>query len=121
MVVSVHPLATDAGVEVLRDGGNAIDAAVAVGFALAAVHPAAGNIGGGGFLVYRSADGEARSLDYREMAPGAATHDMFLDGEGNLTDRSIVGHLAAGVPGSVAGTATTPRRWRRARPPSAWG
>ena len=103
MVVSVHPLATDVGVEVLRAGGNAIDAAVAVGFALAAVHPAAGNIGGGGFLVYRSADGEVRALDYREAAPGAATHDMFLDEEGNPTDKSIVGHLAAGVPGSVAG------------------
>lgn len=105
MVVSAHSLASAAGVEILEAGGNAVDAAVAVGFALAAVHPAAGNIGGGGFLVHRSADGDVRALDYRETAPGASSRDMFLDEEGNLTDRSVVGHLAAGVPGSVAGMA----------------
>jgi gamma-glutamyltranspeptidase/glutathione hydrolase len=103
MVTSGHPLASRAGAEVLERGGNAIDAAVAVGFALAATLPAAGNIGGGGFLVYRDESGEVSALDYREKAPGAADHDMYLDEEGKLTDRSRIGHLAAGVPGSVAG------------------
>ncbi len=103
MVSSGHGLASDAGARVLEQGGNAVDAAVAVGFALAAVLPAAGNIGGGGFLVYRSNDGEVRSLDYREKAPGAATRDMFLDDQGQVTESAVIGHLAAGVPGSVAG------------------
>ncbi len=103
MVVSGHGLASDVGAAVLEQGGNAIDAAVAVGFALAAVLPAAGNIGGGGFLVYRSDGGEVRALDYREKAPGAATRDMFLDDEGKVAESAVIGHLAAGVPGSVAG------------------
>ena len=103
MVVSGHGLASDVGAGVLEQGGNAIDAAVAVGFALAAVLPAAGNIGGGGFLVYRPNDGEVRALDYREKAPGAATRDMFLDDEGKVAESAVIGHLAAGVPGSVAG------------------
>ncbi len=103
MVVSGHGLASEAGARVLERGGNAIDAAVAVGFALAAVLPAAGNIGGGGFLVHRSNDGEIRALDYREKAPGAATRDMFLDDNGKVTESAVIGHLAAGVPGSVAG------------------
>ena len=103
MVSSGHGLASDAGARVLEQGGNAVDAAVAVGFALAAVLPAAGNIGGGGFLVYRSNDGEVRALDYREKAPGAATRDMFLDDQGQVTESAVIGHLAAGVPGSVAG------------------
>ncbi len=103
MVSSGHGLASEAGARVLEQGGNAIDAAVAVGFALAAVLPAAGNIGGGGFLVYRSNDGEVRALDYREKAPGAATRDMFVDGDGKVTESAVIGHLAAGVPGSVAG------------------
>ena len=103
MVSSGHGLASEAGARVLEQGGNAVDAAVAVGFALAAVLPAAGNIGGGGFLVYRSNDGEVRALDYREKAPGAATRDMFLDDEGKVTENAVIGHLAAGVPGSVAG------------------
>jgi gamma-glutamyltranspeptidase/glutathione hydrolase len=103
VVVSAHPLASAAGVEILKQGGNAIDAAVAVGFALAVVLPDAGNIGGGGFIVYREAGGRVRALDYRETAPGAATHDMYLDSAGQLTDKSVTGHLAAGVPGSVAG------------------
>lgn len=103
MVVSGHGLASDVGAAVLEQGGNAIDAAVAVGFALAAVLPAAGNIGGGGFLVYRPNDGEVRALDYREKAPGAATRDMFLDDEGKVAESAVIGHLAAGVPGSVAG------------------
>ncbi|MXX62113.1 MAG: gamma-glutamyltransferase [Holophagales bacterium] len=103
MVVSGHGLASDVGAAVLEQGGNAIDAAVAVGFALSAVLPAAGNIGGGGFLVYRSNDGEVRALDYREKAPGAATRDMFVDDEGKVAESAVIGHLAAGVPGSVAG------------------
>ncbi|MFZ5623652.1 MAG: gamma-glutamyltransferase [Gemmatimonadota bacterium] len=103
MVVSGHPLASQVGRNVLQDGGNAVDAAVAVGFALSVVLPAAGNIGGGGFMVIRQADGTVRTLDYRETAPRAATRDMYLDARGNPTERSITGHLAAGVPGSVAG------------------
>jgi len=103
MVVTAHPLASQVGADVLKQGGNAIDAAVAVGFALAVVLPDAGNIGGGGFIMYREAAGRVRALDYREAAPQAATRDMYLDSVGNVTDRSVVGHLAAGVPGSVAG------------------
>jgi gamma-glutamyltranspeptidase/glutathione hydrolase len=103
MVVSAHPLASEAGAAILRQGGNAIDAAIAVGFALAVVLPDAGNIGGGGFIVYRGASGDVRAIDYREMAPGRASHDMYLDSAGNVTNRSLTGHLAAGVPGSVAG------------------
>src|SRR5712664_2605469 len=103
MVVSAHPLATQAGVEILKQGGNAIDAAVAVAFALEVVLPDAGNIGGGGFIVHRSAAGEVLALDYREAAPAGATHDMFVDSAGNPTKQSEVGHLASGVPGSVAG------------------
>ena len=103
MVVSAHPLATQAGVEILKQGGNAIDAAVAVGFALEVVLPDAGNIGGGGFIVHRTAGGEVSAIDYREAAPATATHDMFLDSSGTPTDKSEIGHLASGVPGSVAG------------------
>src|SRR2546428_4774566 len=103
MVVAAHPVAAQAGVEILKQGGNAIDAAVAVAFALEVVLPDAGNIGGGGFIVHRSAAGEVLALDYREAAPAGATHDMYLDSAGNVTDKSLVGHLAAGVPGSVAG------------------
>src|SRR5437762_8643738 len=103
MVVTAHPLATQAGVDILKQGGNAIDAAVAVAFALEVVLPDAGNIGGGGFIVHRTAGGEVTALDYRETAPAAATHNMFLDAGGNPTDKSEIGHLASGVPGSVAG------------------
>ena len=103
MVVSAHPLATQAGVEILKQGGNAIDAAVAVGFALEVVLPDAGNIGGGGFIVHRTAGGEVSAIDYREAAPATATHDMFLDSSGTPSDKSEIGHLASGVPGSVAG------------------
>jgi gamma-glutamyltranspeptidase/glutathione hydrolase len=105
MVVSGHPLASAVGAAVLERGGNAIDAAVAVGFALAVVLPEAGNLGGGGYLVHRDASGEVVALDYRETAPAGATRDMYLDGAGALTDRSRIGHLASGVPGSVAGLA----------------
>ena len=104
MVVSVHHLATDAGVEILKQGGNAIDAAVATGFALAVVHPVAGNIGGGGFMLVRFAAGNSTFIDYRERAPQAATANMYLDAKGNIIpDASITGYTAIGVPGSVAG------------------
>ena len=104
MVVSAHPSASKVGLDILKKGGNAVDAAVAVQFALAVVYPDAGNIGGGGFMVYRSAAGELATLDFREKAPGNASRDMYLDSAGNaITEKSIFGHLAAGVPGSVDG------------------
>lgn len=104
MVVSAHPLATKVGVDILRKGGNAIDAAIAVQFALAVVYPAAGNIGGGGFMVIRLKDGETAALDFREKAPGLATRNMYLDSAGQVVSGlSLNGHLAAGVPGSVDG------------------
>lgn len=103
MVTTDAPLATRVGVRVLEDGGNAVDAAVATAFALAVVYPEAGNIGGGGFLVARMADGTTASLDFRERAPAGASADMFLDEQGELTGASITGHLASGVPGAVAG------------------
>lgn len=103
-VVTAHPLASEVGVKILKEGGNAIDAAVAVQFALAVVYPNAGNIGGGGFMVYRSAKGETAALDYRETAPEKAHRDMYLDENGNaITDKSLYGGLAAGVPGTVSG------------------
>jgi len=103
MVVTTDELASQVGVDVLRAGGNAVDAAVAVHFALAVVNPEAGNIGGGGFLLVRLADGTTAALDFRERAPLAASRDMYLDAAGNPTDGSLVGHRASGVPGSVAG------------------
>jgi gamma-glutamyltranspeptidase/glutathione hydrolase len=104
IVTSVHELASRAGVEILRSGGNAIDAAVATGFALAVVHPQAGNIGGGGFMLFRTSDGKNHFLDFREKAPAAATEHMYLDAQGNVVkDSSLVGYKAVGVPGSVAG------------------
>ncbi len=103
MVVSDARLATEVGLDILRRGGNAVDAAVAVGFALAVVYPEAGNLGGGGYMVVRMADGRTAALDYREVAPLAATRDMFLDEQGQATDKSVVGPLASGVPGAVAG------------------
>lgn len=103
-VVTAHPIASQVGVDILKKGGNAIDAAIAVKFALAVVYPNAGNIGGGGFLVYRSKAGEIATLDFREKAPAAAFKDMYLDEQGNaITDLSLYGPLASGVPGSVAG------------------
>jgi gamma-glutamyltranspeptidase/glutathione hydrolase len=104
IVVSVHELASQAGVEIMQAGGNAVDAAVATGFALAVVHPPAGNIGGGGFMLIRMADGKTHFIDYREKAPAAATRDMYLDGQGNVIEgASEYGYKAIGVPGSVAG------------------
>jgi gamma-glutamyltranspeptidase/glutathione hydrolase len=112
MVVSIHSLATDAGVEVMREGGNAIDAAVATGFALAVVHPQAGNIGGGGFMLIRLADGKLHFLDYREKAPAAATVDMYWDKQGNVVPGlSTVGYKAISVPGSVAGMVAAEKKW----------
>lgn len=104
MVVSAHPLASEAGALVLRQGGNAFDAAIATQFALAVVYPQAGNLGGGGFMVGRTASGENLALDFRETAPGKAHADMYLDSNGRAqTDLSQYGHLAVGVPGTVAG------------------
>jgi gamma-glutamyltranspeptidase/glutathione hydrolase len=104
IVVSVHELASHVGVDIMQAGGNAIDAAVATGFALAVVHPPAGNIGGGGFMLIRMADGKAHFIDYREKAPAAATRDMFLDAQGNvIPNASEIGYKSIGVPGSVAG------------------
>ena len=103
MVVSTDEYASRVGIGILQAGGNAVDAAVAVSFALAVVDPEAGNIGGGGFMVLRLADGTTASLDYRERAPLAATRDMFLDENGELREGYTEGHLAAGVPGTVAG------------------
>ncbi|MDT8368802.1 MAG: gamma-glutamyltransferase [Longimicrobiales bacterium] len=103
IVVTTDAIASEVGIAVLREGGNAVDAAIAVHFALAVVNPEAGNIGGGGFMVARMHDGEAVALDFREKAPAAATADMYLDARGNPTDASVVGHRASGVPGSVRG------------------
>ncbi|MGA3210785.1 MAG: gamma-glutamyltransferase, partial [Terriglobales bacterium] len=112
MVVSVHAEASQAGIEILRDGGNAVDAAVAVGFALAVVYPQAGNLGGGGFMLVRNADGTEHFLDYREKAPAQATAGMYLDAQGNvLPDASLVGYRAIGVPGSVAGMVYAQKKW----------
>ena len=112
MVVSVHGEASKAGVAILRRGGNAVDAAVATGFALAVVHPAAGNIGGGGFMMLRMASGDIHFLDYREKAPKAAGRDMYLDEKGDVVpNASLVGYKAIGVPGSVAGMAYAQKHW----------
>lgn len=111
MVVSGSPIASEVGRRILQAGGNATDAAVAVGFALAVVHPEAGNLGGGGFMVFRHADGATAALDYREAAPAGAFRDMYLDREGDLTLLSEKGHLAAGVPGAVAGMLEAHRRF----------
>jgi len=108
MVASVHELASRVGVEMLRSGGNAVDAAIATGFALAVVHPQAGNLGGGGFLLLRNAAGETHFIDFREKAPAAAIENMYLDAQGNVIpdsskDSSVIGYKSIGVPGSVAG------------------
>jgi gamma-glutamyltranspeptidase/glutathione hydrolase len=115
MVVSGNPIASEVGRDILRRGGNAVDAAVAVGFALAVVHPEAGNLGGGGFMVIRLHDGTVKTIDYREMAPSGASRDMYLGTDGQPTDRSLTGHLAAGVPGAVAGMVEAHTRLGRLR------
>jgi gamma-glutamyltranspeptidase / glutathione hydrolase len=112
MVASVQPDASDAGVEIMKAGGNAVDAAVAVGFALAVTHPQAGNVGGGGFMLFRRPNGEVHFLDYREKAPAKATADMYLDKDGNvIADMSTVGYKAIAVPSSVAGLAYAEKHW----------
>ena len=104
IVVSVHELGSRAGVEIMKAGGNAVDAAVATGFALAVVHPQAGNLGGGGFMLIRLADGRVHFVDYREKAPQAATANMYLDAQGSVVEHaSVVGYKSISVPGSVAG------------------
>lgn len=112
MVVTAQHLATDVGVEVLKSGGNAVDAAVAVGYALAVVYPTAGNIGGGGFMTIRTKDGKSTFLDFRERAPLAATKTMYLDAKGDIVPRaSLDGYLAVGVPGSVMGFETAREKY----------
>ncbi len=111
MVATSSPIASEVGRDILAAGGNAIDAAVAVGFALEVVHPAAGNIGGGGFMVFRRSNGKVYTLDYRETAPAAASRNMYLDSLGHLTNKSIYGALSVGVPGSVAGMLEAHRRF----------
>lgn len=106
MVASQHELASKIGAEIMKKGGNAVDAAIAVGLALAVVYPEAGNIGGGGFMLIRKADGSSYALDYREMAPAAATRDIFVDKDGKLINgegSSTIGYRASGVPGTLAG------------------
>lgn len=103
-VVSAHPLASNTGLQILKKGGNAVDAAIATQLALAVVYPNAGNLGGGGFMVARLANGELTALDYREKAPAAANRDMYLEQDGSANmDKSQLGHLSSGIPGTVAG------------------
>ncbi|WP_263355697.1 gamma-glutamyltransferase [Acidicapsa ligni] len=118
MVVSAHHLASDAGLQILKDGGNAVDAAVATGFALAVVHPVAGNLGGGGFLLLRTQDGRSTFIDFREQAPLAASANMYLDANGNVLPEenlqsSITGYRAIATPGSVAGLAYAEKKYGR--------
>jgi gamma-glutamyltranspeptidase/glutathione hydrolase len=104
IVVSIDELASKAGADIMQEGGNAIDAAVATGFALAVVYPQAGNLGGGGFMLIRMADGRTHFIDFREEAPASATANMYVDAQGNVIDgASEYGYKAIGVPGSVAG------------------
>ncbi len=119
MVVSAHPLASKVGKEIMQKGGNAVDAAIATQFALAVVYPGAGNIGGGGFMVSRMADGEISTLDYREKAPMTGGRDMYLDENGEVIPRSSTrGHLAAGVPGTVAGLEAAHKKYGKLDWPS---
>jgi gamma-glutamyltranspeptidase / glutathione hydrolase len=111
MVVAQEPLAADVGLQILKNGGNAVDAAVAVGFALAVTHPTAGNIGGGGFMLVRLASGKVYFLDFREAAPQKASRDMYLGPDGNPTKDSLVGWKASGVPGSVRGFELASKKW----------
>src|SRR5437763_12710806 len=102
MVASVDVLASRIGADVMKRGGNAVDAAVAVAFALAVTWPEAGNLGGGGFMLVRTTDGKSEAIDYREVAPAAATPNMYLDAGGNVTKDSTLGYRAIAVPGTVA-------------------
>src|SRR5690242_11174907 len=106
MVATDEPLASQAGADILKHGGNAVDAAVATAFAFAVVEPAAGNIGGGGFMLVRLASGKTTFFDYREMAPGKATRDMYIKPDGTLDEKaSTIGYRSVAVPGTVAGLA----------------
>ena len=112
IVVSVRELASQAGIEIMKAGGNAVDAAVATGFALAVVYPQAGNLGGGGFMLIHMNDGKTHFIDYREVAPAAASANMYLDGQGNvIEDASVVGYKAISVPGSVAGMVDAEKKY----------
>jgi gamma-glutamyltranspeptidase/glutathione hydrolase len=111
MVATTDGQASQVGVDVLAAGGNAVDAAVAAGFALAVVNPEAGNVGGGGFLVLRMGDGTEAAQDHRSTAPAAATRDMYVDAQGAVTEESVIGHRAAAVPGSVRGLWDAHRRF----------
>ncbi len=111
MVVAQEPIATDVGVEILKKGGNAYDAAIAVSFALAVTYPTAGNIGGGGFALVRTAAGDNNFIDFREKAPGKASRDMYLDAQGKPTRDSVVGGRASGVPGTVRGLALLHKKY----------
>jgi gamma-glutamyltranspeptidase/glutathione hydrolase len=113
MVVAMESIAADVGVEVLKRGGNAVDAAVAVGFAMSATHPYAGNLGGGGYMLIRLADGRTTFIDFREKAPDKASHDMYLDAAGNLTRDSVEGWRSSGVPGTVRGFELAQSRYGR--------
>jgi gamma-glutamyltranspeptidase/glutathione hydrolase len=117
MVVAMESIAADTGVAVLRNGGNAIDAAVAVGFAMAATHPFAGNLGGGGYMLIRLADGRTTFIDFREKAPEKASHDMYLDADGKLTRDSLEGWRSSGVPGTVRGFELAQSRYGRLKWP----
>src|SRR5512135_1902861 len=111
MVGAQEPLATEVGVQVLKDGGNAVDAAIAVGFALAVTHPYAGNLGGGGFMLIRFADGRSTFLDFRERAPEKASRNMYVDVSGKPTRESLDGWKSAGVPGTVRGFELAHRKY----------
>jgi len=115
MVVAGDPLATDIGVKILQSGGNAVDAAVAVGFAMAVTYPYAGNLGGGGFMLVRFADGRSTFIDFREAAPGKASRDMYLDAQGNPTRESIEGWRSSGVPGTVRGFELAQKKYGKLR------
>ena len=104
MTVTAQHYASEIGADVLKAGGNAVDAAVAIGYALAVTYPSAGNIGGGGLATIHLANGKDTFIDFREKAPARATHDMYLDAQGKLTNDSLVGWRAAGVPGTVRGS-----------------
>ncbi|HJP86707.1 MAG TPA: gamma-glutamyltransferase [Gemmatimonadaceae bacterium] len=111
MVASDSRIASEVGAQIMKDGGNAVDAAVATGFALAVAYPEAGNLGGGGYMVIRMADGRIAALDYRETAPLAATRDMYVGADGKVTDESVIGPKASGVPGAVAGMLEAHRKF----------
>ena len=111
IVASNNRLAAEVGAQVMKQGGNAVDGAVATGFALAVTYPEAGNLGGGGYMVIRMADGRTAAIDYREAAPLAATRDMYVGANGKLNGESLIGPKASGVPGSVAGMVEAQRKY----------